>query len=272
MILFSDAKINIGLHILKKRNDGFHDISTLMVPVPFRDIIEIKIAGRNDRDFSMEQSGFTVPGRPEDNLCYRSWELFCRAAGKINVRIHLHKRIPIGAGLGGGSSNGTAVLKGLNMLSGNKLNRNDLLHLAGQLGSDCSLFVENKPAFAGGRGEILSDASVDLRGIYIALLHPGVAINTAWAYQNAVPDNKREKLRNLLSAPPDIWKTTIVNDFEPVVFKTYPEVASLKAELYLSGAFFTCLSGSGSTVYGLFREKPGLGTKLRKYLLWEGRF
>jgi 4-diphosphocytidyl-2-C-methyl-D-erythritol kinase len=270
VILYSDAKINIGLHILKKRGDGFHDISTLMAPVPFRDIIEITIADGNERNFSMEQSGLPVPGRQEDNLCYRSWELFCRAAGKINVRIHLHKRIPPGAGLGGGSSNGTAVLKGLNMLSGNKLNRNDLLYLAAQLGSDCSLFVDNKPAFAEGRGEILSDASIDLDGIYVTLLHPGVEISTAWAYQNITPGNKRRKLKKLLSSPPDTWKTNIFNDFEPVVFGTYPEIASLKAELYLAGAFFASMSGSGSAVYGLFRKKPELGIELRKQLIWEG--
>jgi 4-diphosphocytidyl-2-C-methyl-D-erythritol kinase len=270
VILYSDAKINIGLHILRKRGDGFHDISTLMVPVPFRDIIEINVADGHERNFSMEQSGLPVPGPKEDNLCYRSWELFCRAAGKINVRIHLHKRIPPGAGLGGGSSNGTAILKGLNVLSGNKLNRKDLLYLAAQLGSDCSLFVDNKPAFAEGRGEILSDAAVDLDGIYVILLHPGVKISTAWAYQNISPDNNREKLRNLLSSPSDTWKTNIFNDFEPVAFSAYPEIASLKAELYLAGAFFTSMSGSGSTVYGLFWEKPELGMELRKQLIWEG--
>jgi 4-diphosphocytidyl-2-C-methyl-D-erythritol kinase len=271
VILFSDAKINIGLQVRNKRDDGFHDISTLMVPVPLRDIIEINSSEKNDKDFSMGQSGITVPGQQEDHLCFRSWKLFCKAAGKIKVQIHLHKRIPIGAGLGGGSSNAVAVLKGLNTLSGNALAKADLLHLAGQLGSDCSLFVDNKPAFAGGRGDILSESKVDLKGIYMILLHPGLAINTAWAYKNITPDKKRENLKNLLSAPSDTWKTTVTNDFEPVVFEVYPEVASLKAELYLAGAFFTSMSGSGSTVFGLFKEKPELSRELKKHLLWEGQ-
>ncbi len=270
MIIYSDAKINIGLQILRKRTDGFHDISTLMVPVPFRDIIEINIVNNDNGDFKISQSGFSIPGRPEENLCYKGWKLFCKAAGKIRVRIHLHKRIPVGSGLGGGSSNGTAVLRGLNALSGNILKKDELYALAKQLGSDCSIFVENKPALAEGRGDILTDTSLNISNLYIVLLFPGRSINTAWAYKNVVPDSTREDLNKLLPKPKDTWKRNITNDFEQIVFKDFPKIERLKAELYMSGAFFASLSGSGSAVYGLYKEKADLGTMLRNNLLWEG--
>lgn len=271
MILFSNAKINIGLHILRKRDDGFHDIATLMVPVPFNDIIEINLAKPKGKGFSMNQTGITVPGNIEENLCYKSWELFCKERGMTHVQLHLHKRIPLGAGLGGGSSNAIAVLKGLNDLTGNKLNNNDLHQLAVQLGSDCSLFVENKPALAEGRGEILTDMPVSLKGLHLVLLNPGIPVNTAWAYSNITPNEERESLQRLLSEPMHQWKTNVTNDFENTVFKAHPEVAGLKAELYMAGAIFTSMSGSGSTVYGLFPEQPELNAELGKQLLWQGK-
>jgi 4-diphosphocytidyl-2-C-methyl-D-erythritol kinase len=271
VIIFSNAKINIGLHILRKRDDGFHDISTLMVPVPFNDIIEINLTEPKGNGFSMNQSGITVPGNIEDNLCYRSWELFCRERGMTHVQVHLHKRIPLGAGLGGGSSNAVAILKGLNSLTGNKLKNNDLHNLASQLGSDCNLFVENKPALAAGRGEILSDMPVSLKGLHLVLLNPGIPVNTAWAYSNSSPNEKREPLQSILSKPMHLWKTTVINDFEVTVFEAHPEVAGLKAELYMAGAIFTSMSGSGSTVYGLFTEQPVLNAELEKQLLWQGK-
>lgn len=271
MILFSNAKINIGLHILRKRDDRFHDIATLMVPVPFNDIIEINLAKPKGKGFSMNQTGITVPGNIEENLCYKSWELFCKERGMTHVQLHLHKRIPLGAGLGGGSSNAIAVLKGLNDLTGNKLNNNDLHQLAVQLGSDCSLFVENKPALAEGRGEILTDMPVSLKGLHLVLLNPGIPVNTAWAYSNITPNEERESLQRLLSEPMHQWKTNVTNDFENTVFKAHPEVAGLKAELYMAGAIFTSMSGSGSTVYGLFPEQPELNAELGKQLLWQGK-
>jgi 4-diphosphocytidyl-2-C-methyl-D-erythritol kinase len=270
VIIFSNAKINIGLHILRKRDDGFHDISTLMVPVPFNDIIEINPAKPTGSGFSMNQSGTTVPGNIEDNLCYKSWELFCRERGMTHVQVHLHKRIPLGAGLGGGSSNAVAVLKGLNNLTGNKLKNNDLHNLAIELGSDCNLFVENKPALAEGRGEILTDMPVSLKGLHLVLLNPGLTVNTAWAYSNISPNENREPLQKLLSKPIHQWKTSVINDFENTVFKAHPEVAGLKAELYMAGAIYTSMSGSGSTVYGFFTEKPELNPEIEKYLLWQG--
>ena len=270
MILFSNAKINIGLLIHEKRNDGFHDISTAMIPIPLKDIIELKIADKSEDSFSLEQSGIIIPGKSEDNLCYKSWKVFCKTAGEIKVKMHLHKSIPVGAGLGGGSSNAVTVLIGLNKLTGNKLSSNDIHQLAVQLGSDCTFFVENKPAFAEGRGEILSSSPISLEGFHLVLLNPGISIDTAWAYQKVNLNKKREPLHLLLSKPIHRWKTTVSNDFESIVFEAYPEVAGLKAELYMAGAIFTSMSGSGSTVFGLFEEEPDLDPGLRKNLLWQG--
>lgn len=269
MILFSHAKINVGLHILRKRDDGFHDIATLMIPIPFSDIIELNATATN-KDFSLEQSGITIPGKQEDNLCYRSWKLFTDTAGPLPVKMHLHKQIPTGAGLGGGSSNAATVLKGLNTLSGHKLNDRELHQLAARLGSDCSLFIENRPAMATGRGEILETAKTDLSGYHLVLLHPGVTVNTTWAYANIRPSEKRDRLDHLLAQPIQTWKTKVVNDFEPTIFEAYPAIAGLKADLYLAGAVYTSMSGSGSAVYGLFEKEPELEPELKKQLLWSG--
>ncbi len=242
-----------------------------MVPIPLRDIIELNMADKTEDDFSLEQSGIIIPGKSDDNLCYKSWKLFCETAGEIKVKMHLHKRIPVGAGLGGGSSNAVAVLIGLNELTGNKLTSNYIHHLANQLGSDCAFFVKNRPVLAEGRGEILSNSPVSLEGYYLVLLNPGIAVNTAWAYQKVTSKNNREPLHSLLSKPMQMWKTTVSNDFESIVFEAYTDVASLKAELYMAGAIFTSMSGSGSTVYGIFKEKPKLNPELKKNLLWQGR-
>ncbi len=271
MIYYANAKINIGLQILRKRNDGFHDISTLMVPIPLEDIIEMNPIATGGDDFSLEQTGITVPGPQESNLIYRSWKLFSEACEKIPVKIHLHKQIPLGAGLAGGSSNATTILKGLNDISDKKLNHNDLHSLASTLGSDCSFFIENQPALAEGRGEILTPFPADLADWHIIVLHPGIEVSTAWAYQTSVPEEKRPHLRTFLSEPIENWKTKVLNDFETTVFKDYPVIAGLKAELYLAGATFTSMSGSGSAVYGLFEKEPELDPKLKKYLVWSGK-
>ncbi len=271
MIYYSQAKINIGLQILSKRENGFHDISTLMYPLPLKDIIELNPVVAGGDDFSLEQTGITVPGKPESNLIYKSWKLFSEACEKIPVRIHLHKQIPLGAGLGGGSSNATTILKGLNEISKKKLNKSDLLNLASTLGSDCSFFIESQPALAESRGEILTPYPPDLAGWHIIVLHPGIEISTAWAYQTTMPEAKRPHLRTFLSEPVENWKTRVLNDFETSVFKAYPVIAGLKAELYLAGATFTSMSGSGSSVYGLFDKKPELDPKLKKFLVWSGR-
>ena len=269
MIIFSPAKINIGLQILRKRGDGFHDIATLMYLIPFADIIEIQ----NDQEtgFSFSQSGIMVPGELKSNLCYKAWQLFSNECGEMSIKVHLHKLIPMGAGLGGGSSNGAAILKGLNSLANYPLDTYQLHSLASQLGSDCSLFIREKSSIAEGRGEILKNSPIDLSGLYLVLLNPNIEVNTTWAYKHIVPDDSRDELVKALTHPIEQWKEIITNDFEQSIFKTYPKIAKLKKELYNSGAIYASMSGSGASVYGIFREKPSLPSALAKQQIWSGR-
>lgn len=270
MILRSPAKINLGLQILRKRSDGFHDISTLMVPLPFRDLIEINPGKPGGESFSMTQTGITVPGNINENLCFKAWKLFCSAHTETPVQLHLHKRIPMGAGLGGGSSNAATVLKGLNTLRAEPFTANELEKMAASLGSDCSLFINNTPALAEGRGEILKRSPVQLSGFYMVLLYPELHVDTASAYQHTVPDDSRPPLQTLLEQPVETWKDHVRNDFEQTVFGKFPEIADLKSELYGAGAFYASMSGSGSSVFGLFRQKPEQGSIPFKYIVWEG--
>ncbi len=270
VIYFSPAKINVGLQILGKRNDGFHELSTLMYPLPFRDIIEINPGTDAETAFTMTASGIPVPGSRDEHLCYKAWKLFCEAQGNTPVRIHLHKRIPLGAGLGGGSSNAATVLKGLNTIKGAPYSDHELEELAAHLGSDCSLFIKNQPALAGGRGEILEETNIRLPGYYLVLLYPGIHINTAAAYREVTPNENRPSLPTLLEFPVESWKEQVTNDFEQTVFKKYPEVGELKSELYTAGAVYASMSGSGSAVYGLFRSKPVPGSIPFNFITWEG--
>jgi 4-diphosphocytidyl-2-C-methyl-D-erythritol kinase len=268
VILFSPAKINLGLHILKKRGDGFHDISTLMYPIPFRDILEINPSA--EKGFTMTHSGIPVPGNTKDNLCYRAWELFCSKHRIIPVSLHLHKRIPPGAGLGGGSSNAATMLRGLNTLCGEPFSIKEMEEMAAALGSDCSLFIRNAPALAEGRGEILKATPVKLQGKYLILLYPELHIDTASAYRDAEPFADRPPLDVLLDSPAETWQQQVRNDFEKTVFRKYPEIGELKSELSAAGAFFASMSGSGSAVFGLFHTRPLPGSIPFKYITWEG--
>lgn len=269
MIVLSSAKINIGLHILRKRDDGFHDIATLMYLIPFCDIIEI-VRDKQGKEFKYNHSGIAVPGKLESNLCYKAWQLFSEEVSKIPVKVHLHKQIPVGAGLGGGSSNGSAILRGLNTLSGNKLNTNNLQIMASKLGSDCAIFIKEKHSFAEGRGDKIQDISVNLSGFFLVIFNPGIEVNTAWAYNKANALEVRKSLRQLISFPVEEWKEFIENDFEKSVFAAYPEIKQLKDKLYVSGAIYASMTGSGSSVYGLFRQKPAIPANLTRYLIWSG--
>lgn len=270
MILFSPAKINIGLQVLRKREDGYHDISSLMYPIPFRDIMEIQLASESEESYSWSQSGIRIPGPKEDNLCFKAWQAYSGFCKEIPIRLHLHKLIPAGAGLGGGSSNGATVLLGLNKLNDTRLNESELMLLASRLGSDCSIFIKGKPCLAQGRGEILSPSAVDLTGKYLVILHPGIHVNTRIAYSQVSPDSNRAGLEELLQGPVEGWKETITNDFEDSVFDHFPLLKELKSAFYRKGALYASMSGSGSSIYGIFPKKPALNKNLNNLLAWEG--
>ncbi|HKK62952.1 MAG TPA: 4-(cytidine 5'-diphospho)-2-C-methyl-D-erythritol kinase [Bacteroidales bacterium] len=268
MIFYSPAKINIGLHVLKKRDDGFHDISTFMLPIPFYDIIEI--TENPSESFSLSTTGIDIQVSRNENLVTKSYKIFPWKNKSHNIHIHLHKQIPPGSGLGGGSSNAATILKALNAFSESKMNDENLKSLASSLGSDCSLFIKNKPCIAKGKGEILTPLDLKLERYFLVLLNPGINVSTADAYRSVIPVSERTPLEQLLRQPIEKWKGVIKNDFETGIFNTFPEIKALKEALYKSGAIYASMSGSGSSVYGIFKNKPSLSKKLKSNLIWEG--
>lgn len=265
MILFPPAKINLGLQIHSKRSDGFHEIETCMVPIPFYDILEVTLSAV----FSFEQTGIKIPGVVGENLCEKAF-FFMKTRYSIgNVRIHLRKQIPIGAGLGGGSSNAAHVLLALNELFNLKLTLDKLCRIAEELGSDCPFFIQNKIQIAKGRGELLTPISMNLIGIHCVLFNPNIHVSTKEAYSNVIPKKSHKNLSDLLSLPFDKWNELILNDFEESVFKSHPEIQLLKKELLNSAAFYCSLSGSGATVFAFFKSSKEVPTILSNRIIKE---
>jgi 4-diphosphocytidyl-2-C-methyl-D-erythritol kinase len=252
MISFPNAKINLGLHITAKRKDGYHDIETCMVPIPLFDALEMIL----DKKPAWNSSGLNIPGDPKDNLILKAEKLLRKDfPGLPNLSIHLHKNIPMGAGLGGGSADGAFALKLMNNLFDLHLDDFFLEEYAAQLGSDCPFFIENTPKIARGRGEILEPIDLTLKGTHLVLINPGIHVGTKEAYAGITPAAPKVKLEEVL-ADRSRWKTELVNDFEQSIFKNHPQIAEIKGKLYESGAFYAAMSGSGSSVFGLFDFKP----------------
>ena len=255
MILFPNCKINLGLHILQKRTDGYHDLETIFYPLPLSDAIEI-IHGNHSIDVEFSASGINIIGNQEDNLCIKAYHLLKKDFPLLSsIRMHLHKVIPMGAGLGGGSSDGAFTLQLLNKKFHLQLSEERLLDYALQLGSDCPFFIRNKPCYATGRGEMLEAISVDLTNYIIVLIHPGIHVQTAAAFKNVKPNASRTSLKQTIQFPIDKWRENLINDFETSVFAAFPEIAQIKEALYKAGALYASLSGSGSTVYGIFEKQ-----------------
>lgn len=271
MILFSPAKINIGLQIIQRRGDGFHNLQSIMIPVGLFDILEIRRGKHKNGTIRFNQSGIQLGSPDEINLCVSAWELFSSEAALPPVELHLHKQIPVGAGLGGGSSNATHTLIGLNQLAGLPLSDGKLKEMSAQLGSDCPFFFHNVPMMMEGRGEILNRISLPLDQSFLVLLFPGIHVSTADAYSGVKPVQPEVHLRDLISKPMDKWKGNVVNAFEYSVFKKYPDLDQLKHDLYDAGAIYASLSGSGSSLYGFFSQIPELPEKLERHVVWKGR-
>jgi 4-diphosphocytidyl-2-C-methyl-D-erythritol kinase len=248
MILFPNAKINLGLRILRKREDGFHDIESIMIPVPIYDIIELS----SSKEFSYKQTGIDIPSDGSLGLVERAYMLMKNKYGIGPVAIHLRKQIPIGAGLGGGSSDASFTLKGLNEWFDLGLPTETLEHLAAELGSDCPFFIANQPALATGRGEQLHPMNVNLSGLYIAIYNPGIHVSTASAYGSIVPNPTTHIGREIKALRE--WQAYYVNDFEKPVTMAHPEISMGIEKLKGLGAFYAGMSGSGSSYFGLFNE------------------
>ena len=249
MIQFPNCKINLGLSILAKRADGYHELETVFYPIAVSDALEILPAA----NLTMTQSGITVPGDPAQNLCLKAYHLLKKDFPTLPaVQMHLHKNIPMGAGLGGGSSDGTAALMILNQQFTLGLNDQQLIAYASQLGSDCPFFVYNKACHATGRGEVLTPIQLDLSNYQFLLVHPGVHIATAWAFQQLNPHIKSESIQAIIEKPITDWKNYLINDFEAPVFKAEPTLSVIKDQLYQLGAIYASMSGSGSSLFGIF--------------------
>lgn len=252
MISFPNAKINIGLYITEKRSDGFHNLETVFFPVGWSDALEI--ASSDDLHFSA--SGIFIDGPAESNLVMKAYALLKKDFDLPPLRIHLHKQIPFGAGLGGGSSDGAFMLQMLNKTFNLSITAEKLIEYAAVLGSDCPFFIRNKPVFATGRGEIMTEISLNLKGLTLVLVKPSVEVATAAAFRNIVPQKPEVSLSELIKLPVTEWRDKIVNQFEFSVFKQYPEIGIVKEQLYEQGAIYASMSGSGSCMFGLFIELP----------------
>jgi 4-diphosphocytidyl-2-C-methyl-D-erythritol kinase len=270
MIIFPKAKINLGLRIRAKRPDGYHDIETLLYPIPFSDALEVVESSDSLKKDSLTVTGINLGGNPEDNLVMKALRKLREQHSLPWLRIHLHKVIPAGAGLGGGSSDAVSFLKIMNKCFELSLNEKILSSIALELGSDCPFFVNDVPSLATGRGEKLKPVTPILDGLYIVLLNPGTEINTREAYQNCHPENPKTNLLALIDSPLIEWKEKIFNDFEIFAFKKYPLIGEIKNLLYDTGALFSSMSGSGSSVYGLFPEKPIIPEMLKNFIIYEG--
>ena len=256
MVAFPNAKINLGLHILGKRADGFHDLATVFVPIKLHDVIEVIESNNENKSIEYSQTGTEISGDLKDNLCIKAYHLLKKDFPNLPaVKMHLHKQIPMGAGLGGGSADGAFMLNLLNKKFNLNVDLESLAKLSLQLGSDCPFFIYNKPTFATGRGEILTQINLDLSKYKILIVNPGIHINTGWAFKSLDIVKNHNDLLEVIHAPAETWKSNLKNDFEVSIFSAYPEIAQLKQQLYDLGALYTSMSGSGSTVFALFENK-----------------
>jgi 4-diphosphocytidyl-2-C-methyl-D-erythritol kinase len=270
MLVFPKAKVNIGLRITGKRNDGYHNIETVFYPVNLCDALEIVLNEQaSDKDI-FALTGYNIPGSREDNLVLRAVSKLRERFSIPFLKIHLHKSIPAGAGLGGGSSDAACMLQTMNRIFSLSLSTDELKVIAAGLGSDCSFFIDCQPAFASGKGEILVPVSNVLSGFYGVLLNPGIPISTKEAYDDCQPAVPDKHLAELINRPISEWKEHIVNDFEKTIFKKHPAIKMIKQELYDTGAVYSSMSGSGSTVYGIFDKKPVIQGRLKKYVIYNG--
>lgn len=250
MILFPNAKINIGLNVVSKRSDGYHNLETIFYPISWSDSLEI--VKSDEQKFSC--SGIEIPG--QGNLCQKAYQLLHSEFNLPNVHIHLHKNIPIGAGLGGGSSDAAFTLLGLNDLFDLQLSKSQLKSFASKLGADCPFFIENKTCLASGIGDQLTTIELDLSNCFLLVVTPNIHVSTADAYSSLVPMPSNAVLTDLIAYPMSEWK--MKNDFEKGVFDQYPKIKSIKEKMIQNGALYASMSGSGSSVFGFFSEKPSL--------------
>ncbi len=268
MVVFPNAKVNIGLNIVAKRGDGFHEIESVFYPIGIKDSLEINTINSNSS--SLNCFGQVIEGNPIDNLIFKAWQIMQERYSLPSVSINLVKHIPMGGGIGGGSADCGFFINLINDKFGLTLSVEEREAIAGMLGSDCPFFIKNEPAFVTGRGEKLETISSFLNGYYMVLIYGGLHISTKEAYAGITPKPSDEQLLIRIHQPIETWKYSIKNDFEAVVFEKYPALAEMKDQLYASGALYASLTGTGSCLYGLFKSKPQVLPQLQSSICWEG--
>lgn len=258
MICFPNAKINIGLYVTEKRNDGYHNIETLFFPIKLCDALEIIEDKKNIATYKWSNSGIIIDALPEDNLCIKALNLLKKDFDIPPLKIHLHKAIPFGAGLGGGSADAAFTLTALNEMFQLNIEQDQLVHYAAQLGADCAFFIYNSPCLATGIGDILSPISIELKGYHLLLVKPNIHISTPEAYKGIVPTKQKSSIAEKLLRPIDEWKNCIENDFEKSVFPNHSKIEKIKQKMYDAGATYASMTGSGAAVFGLFKKEVSL--------------
>lgn len=271
MIVFPNAKINIGLNIIEKRPDGYHNIESFFYPAGWTDVLEIVPAKKFSFQCNFRGIAPAIQMNNGSNLCEKAYNLLHERYQIPPVSIHLLKSIPIGAGLGGGSADAAFTLTALNELFELCLNTATLCDLAGKLGSDCPFFIENKPVLCYGTGNQFEELDLSLKDKWLVMVNPGLAISTVQAYSGVKPQIPADSLHKQLLEPISRWKETIVNDFEKSLFPLYPALEKIKSELYQAGAVYASMSGSGSTLYGIFDMEPEIKNNFLSFSVWKGK-
>lgn len=267
MVVFPNAKINLGLNVVSKREDGYHNISSCFYPINWSDILEIIPS----EIFQFTSSGLIIEGAEKNNLCVKAYNLLSEAYNIPRVQIHLHKVIPMGAGLGGGSSDGAFTLMLLNEIFDLRLSTLKLQEFAGKLGSDCPFFINNTSSMVSGVGEILKPLNFSLKRYDLVVIYPEVHISTLEAYQGITPKQPIKAINTILNTDISIWRKELKNDFENSILSNHSEINIIKESLYSLGAKYVSMSGSGSAVYGVFQknnELKNMKNLYEKYLTW----
>lgn len=292
MICFPNAKINLGLHVVSRRTDGYHNLETIFYPIGLRDALEVIPRSDSDTqvhkpfatseksestatedkfctpDYHFFQTGIPIEGSPDNNLVIKALRLITAEKKLPKIDIHLLKKIPSGAGLGGGSSDAAFMLGLLNDIFELGYTQMEVMVRAARLGADCPFFVLNNPAYATGTGEILEPIELDLSRYSLLLVKPDIMVSTKEAYEMVSPRRPDISLREIIQKPVDTWRELLKNDFEPSVFKKYPQISEIKEQLYEKGAIYASMSGSGSSVFGLFEETPDLQGVFTDHFVW----
>jgi 4-diphosphocytidyl-2-C-methyl-D-erythritol kinase len=266
MITFPSAKINIGLNITSRRPDGYHNLETIFYPIKIKDGLEVI----ESPVMSFETSGIAIPGHANENLCLQAYDLLRKDFDLPNIKIHLHKKIPIGAGLGGGSADAAFFIKLINQKFKLDLSTEKMQNYCRKLGADCAFFIENKPVFAFGKGDEFESINLDLSDYFMALVMPPVHVSTGEAYRGVQPKKTQQSVKELIKLPIEEWQGKITNDFESHILKNHPTIRGVKTSLIETGALFALMSGSGASVYGIFKEATDLSFLQKDNLVFNG--